>query len=186
MDRRRRDDVQLLSAGDPLMTGHASASRVVDAPPDDVFNTITDVARLPDWNDAITAVIEQPDQLDVGTQWVVEMHALGKTWHSRSELETFDPTSRCFAYRSATDDGNPSYALWTWVVSDQADRALVTVACELHPVSFWRRALLVRIRERQLARTELPHSLASLGAAARRGPRGRADEPLLAERQTLP
>jgi len=157
------------------MTGHASASRVVDAAPDDVFNIITDIARLPDWNDAVTAVIERPDQLDVGTPWVVEMHALGQTWHSRSELETFEPATRCFAYRSVTDDGNPSYALWTWVVADHPDGALVTVACELHPLTFWRRVLLVRIRERQLARTELPHSLAALDAVSKRPPGRQAD-----------
>jgi Polyketide cyclase / dehydrase and lipid transport len=155
------------------MTGHASASRIIDAPPDDVFNTITDVSRLADWNDAITAVIEQPDQLEVGAQWVVEMHALGQSWHSRSTLEAFDTIGRCFAYRSATDDGNPSYALWTWVGADNPRGALVTVACELHPISFWRRVLLVEIRARQLARTELPHSLAALEAAAKRSTKQR-------------
>jgi uncharacterized protein YndB with AHSA1/START domain len=149
------------------MTGHASASRVIDATPDDVFNTITAVSRLPAWNDAITAVIQLPDQLDVGAQWMVGMHALGQSWHSRSEVKAFDPTGRCFAYRSVTDDGNPSYALWTWVVADHPEGALVTVACELHPHTFWRRVLLVRIRARQLARTELPHSLAALEAAAK-------------------
>ncbi len=153
------------------MTSHASASRVVAASPDDVFDTITDIARLPDWNDAITSVLERPDHLDVGAQWVVAMHALGQRWHSRSAVEVFDTVGRCFAYRSATDDGNPSHALWTWVVADRADGALVTVACELHPRSFWRRALLVRIRSRQLARTELPGSLAALEVAARLSPR---------------
>lgn len=149
------------------MTGHASASRVVGASPGDVFDTITDIARLPDWNDAITSVIEQPDQLDVGAQWVVGMHALGQSWRSRSTVEVADPAGRCFAYRSATDDGNPSYTLWTWVVADHAHGALVTVACELHPSTFWRRVLFVRIRARQLARNELPGSLAALDAAAK-------------------
>ena len=80
-------------------------------------------------------------------------------------VEAIDPIGRVFAYRSATDDGNPSYALWTWVVTDHADGALVTVACELHPRTFWRRVLLVRIRSRQLAHTELTHSLAALATA---------------------
>ena len=39
---------------------------------------------------------------------------------------------------------------------------------ELHPVTFWRRVLLVRVRSRQLAHTELTHSLAALDTAARR------------------
>jgi len=148
------------------MTARVSASRILEAPADDVFRTVTEISRLPEWNTAITAVIEQPDQLKVGAQWIVEMHALGQKWHSRSIVETLDPIGRCFAYRSATDDGNPSYALWTWVVADHPDGALVTVASELHPRTFWRRALLVRIRSRQLANTELNHSLTALDAAA--------------------
>ncbi len=152
------------------MTVRFSASRVIDATVDDVFRTLTDVARLPDWNAAIAAVVEQPDQLEVGAQWVVEMHALGRTWHSRSVTEAIDPIRRVFAHRSFTDDGNSSYALWTWVVADHGDGTLVTVACELHPRTFWRRVLLVRIRSRQLAHTELRESLGALEVAARRSP----------------
>jgi hypothetical protein len=149
------------------MTARVSASRIIDASPDDVFRTVTDVARLPEWNTAITAVIQRPERLEVGAQWVVEMHALGQTWHSRSVVETLDSVGRCFAYRSVTDDGNPSYALWTWVVAGHPEGALVTVAGELHPRTFWRRVLLVRIRSRQLAHTELVQSLGALEAAAR-------------------
>lgn len=150
------------------MNARISASRLVDASPDDVFRTVTDLSRLPEWNVAITAVVEQPDHLEVGAEWVVEMHALGQTWHSRSVVEAIDPIGRIFAYRSVTDDGNPSYALWTWVVTDHGDGVLVTVAGELHPRTFWRRVLLVRIRSRQLAHTELTHSIATLEAAAKR------------------
>jgi uncharacterized protein YndB with AHSA1/START domain len=155
------------------MTSHASASRIVALQADDVFNTITDISRLPGWNEAITAVIQQSDELEVGSEWVVEMHALGQSWHSRSIVEAFDPTDRCFAYRSATDDGNPSYALWTWVVTEHADGALVTAACELHPQTFWRRVLLSKIRARQLARSEVPQSLVALEAAARSAAKAR-------------
>lgn len=150
------------------MTGRVSASSIVDASPDDVFSTITDLSRLPEWNAVITALIQRPERVEVGAQWVVEMHALGQTWNSRSVVETLDPIGRCFAYRSVTDDGNPSYALWTWVVAEDPEGTLVTVAGELHPRTFWRRILLVRIRSRQLARTELVDSLAALGAAAKR------------------
>ena len=149
------------------MTAHVSASRIVAATADECFATITDLARLPEWNDAITGVIQQPDQLEVGAEWIVEMHALGRRWHSRSVAQTVDPVGRCFAYRSVTDDGNPSYALWTWVVADHPDGALVTVAGELHPHTFWRRVLLVHIRSSQLVRSELVGSLAALETAAR-------------------
>jgi len=150
------------------MTSRVSASRIVDAPPDDLFTRLTDISELPDWNRAITGVVERPDHLDVGAQWIVEMHALGRTWNSRSVVETLDPIGRCFAHRSVTDDNNPSYALWTWVVADHPDGALVTVAVELHPITFWRRRLFVHIRSRQLADTELVESLAALGAAVKR------------------
>ena len=150
------------------MTAHVSASRIIGAPPDVVFTMITDVARLPQWNRAITAVIQTPERLDVGSEWVVEMHALGRSWHSRSVVETLDPVGRCFAHRSVTDDGNPSYALWTWVVADHPSGALVTVAGALHPHTFWRRVLFVHIRSRQLIRSELTSSLAALEAAAQR------------------
>lgn len=150
------------------MTSRVSASSIIDASPDDVFSTITDLDRLPEWNAVINAVIQRPERVEVGAEWVVEMRALGQTWNSRSVVKTLDPIGRCFAYRSVTDDGNPSYALWTWVVAEQPEGTLVTVAGELHPRTFWRRVLLVRIRSRQLARTELVDSLAALEAAARR------------------
>ena len=51
------------------MTGRVSASRILDAKVDDVFSVVTDIARLREWNTAITAVIEQPDSLHPLTFW---------------------------------------------------------------------------------------------------------------------
>lgn len=132
------------------------------ADPDDVFATLTDIAHLPDWNDAMTEVVEQPERLEVGAEWVVEFHALTQTWRSRSTVEELEPASRRFAYRSATDDGNPSDARWTWEVAEAPAGSEVTVSWELHPATFWRKLLLVRIRARQLGRTEVPASLTAL------------------------
>jgi uncharacterized protein YndB with AHSA1/START domain len=142
-----------------------SASAIVSASPDAVFRTLTDIAGLPVWNAAMTSVIEEPAALEVGAEWVVEFRALGQTWRSRSTVEQLDPAGRRFAYRSRTDDGNPSYARWDWVVANDPAGSRVTATCDLHPVTFWRRTLLSRIRARQLRRTELPASLASLAAA---------------------
>jgi uncharacterized protein YndB with AHSA1/START domain len=144
--------------------GHASA--VVSEHPDTVFRTLTDIARLPEWNAVMRSVVSAPPQLDVGGEWVVEFHVLGRTWHSRSILEELDAARRLFVYRSATDDGNPSSARWTWEVADDPAGSRVTVRWELHPVTFWRRVLLVRVRARQLARREVPASLAALAALA--------------------
>ena len=168
VDRRRRDNLQLLAGTVTTMTGHISASRIIGAPADELFHIVTDIARLPEWNKAITAVVQRPDRIEVGDQWIVEMSAFALRWRSRSEVEVLDPIGRCFAYRSVTDDGNPSYALWTWVVTEHPAGALVTIACELHPATFWRRALLVRIRSRRLARTELVGSLVALEAMVQR------------------
>ena len=74
-----------------------------------------------------------------------------------------DTSSRRFTYRSQTDDGNPSYAEWSWHVTDAGGGCKVTVAYTLHPVTFWRRVLLAKIRTRQLHR-ELASSLEGLAA----------------------
>ena len=144
-------------------TGKASA--VVPASPDTVFSTLTDIAHLPAWNQAMTSVVQTPPRLEIGAEWVVEFHALGQTWRSRSTLEEIDLARHRFVYRSATDDGNPSYAHWAWDVADDPGGSRVTVTWDLHPVTFWRRVLLARIRARQLARTEIPASLEALASA---------------------
>ena len=148
------------------MTASAHASTVVPASADAVMATLTDIARLPEWNDVMTAVIAEPERLAVGAEWLVEFRAMGQTWRSRSAVEALDLAGRRFVYRSGTDDGNPSYARWTWEVVEDGEGSRVTVAWELHPATFWRRVLLVRIRARQLANTEIPASLAALARAA--------------------
>jgi hypothetical protein len=135
--------------------------------PDAVFRTLTDIAGLPSWNARMTSVIHQPSAPEVGAAWVVDFNVLGRRWRSRSTVEELDVARRRFAYRSRTDDGNPSYRRWTWDVAEDPAGSRVSVRWELHPVTFWRRVLLGRIRARQLARTELPASLAALGAASK-------------------
>ena len=53
-----------------------------------------------------------------GSAWVVELHALGQSWPSRSTVTLLDRSTRRFSYRSQTDDGNPSHADWNWQVAD--------------------------------------------------------------------
>jgi uncharacterized protein YndB with AHSA1/START domain len=135
---------------------------MVPGSPETVFDLITDLDRLPDWNANMTALVERPPALTPGAEWVVEFRAMGQTWRSRSRLETLDRERRVFAYRSGTDDGNPSYAVWEWRVGENGDGADVTVAWELHPATFWRKVLLGPVRHRQLRRTEVPASIAAL------------------------
>jgi uncharacterized protein YndB with AHSA1/START domain len=148
------------------MTITGSATAVVPASTDAVFRTLTNIDGLPSWNDKMTRVVEQPAVLEPGAEWVVEFHVLGRTWCSRSVLDVLDPAGGRLAYRSHTDDGNPSEATWSWTVADDAQGCRVTVAWSLQPVTFWRRVLLGRIRARQLARTEVPTSLAALASAS--------------------
>lgn len=142
---------------------HRVTSKVA-APPGTVFDLITDLDRLPEWNANMTAIVDRRPTLTTGTEWVVEFHALGQTWRSRSRLETLDPERRVFAYRSRTDDGNPSYAAWEWQVHESGNDALVTVAWELHPATFWRKVLLGPVRHRQLRHAEVPASIAALAS----------------------
>jgi uncharacterized protein YndB with AHSA1/START domain len=144
-----------------------SATAHVAAPPDDVFAVLTAVARLPEWNRGITEVVEAPDAMAPGAVWKVRIRALGQSWVSRSRVEALDAAARRFAYRSQSDDGNPSYADWEWLVVPEHDGARVTVAVDLNPRTFWRRHLLVKIRRRGLRR-EMVDSLAALGEASAR------------------
>lgn len=155
-----------------------AADLVIPADPEAVFRALTDIDGLPIWNDAVTAVVERPAELVDGAEWVVELHALGQRWHSRSTLTGLDLDARRFDHRSCTDDGNPSWVDWSWSVDPHPDGARVTVRWDLHPATFWRKVLFVHIRGRQLARTEIPASLAALGrhvAAAERADDVRAD-----------
>lgn len=152
-----------------MTTVRGEASAVVDAAPDAVFAKLTDLAGLPSWNEAMTRVCEVPDELTPGAEWVVEFHVLGRTWRSRSRCEHIDGRARRFVHRTSTDDGNPSYAEWEWTVAQAGFASRVTVAWTLHPVTFWRRVLLARVRASQLARREVPTSLAALGRVVGRG-----------------
>ncbi|MGH8984249.1 MAG: SRPBCC family protein [Acidimicrobiia bacterium] len=144
------------------MPKRGSTETTVAAPPHDVFAFITDLDRLPEWNTIMTGVVERPAELAPGAEWVVRFHALGRSWNSRSRVEEIDRSRRVFQYRSGTDDGNPSYTVWRWQVDPDGDGSRVTVGWELRPKTFWRRALIVHVRNRQL-RSEAPASLAALG-----------------------
>jgi hypothetical protein len=147
-----------------MITGRATA--VAAVPPRTLFDTLIRIDDLPSWNDKMTRVVEKPAVLTVGAEWVVEFHVFGRTWQSRSVIDVLDPEARRLVYRSRTDDGNPSEASWNWQVDDEPTGSRVTVSWSLRPVTFWRRTLLGRVRARQLARSEVPASLAALASAA--------------------
>jgi len=146
------------------MALHGSITDVVQRPAPEVFALITDIDCLPDWNTIITHVVDRPATLAPDAEWVVELKAMGRSWPSRSRVLAYDEVARRFEYRSQTDDGNPSYGIWSWQVTDDPGGSQVTVTWDLYPQTFWRRALLARIRGRQLRR-EVHDSLGSLEQA---------------------
>jgi len=137
----------------------------VDAPPAATFALVVDITRLPEWNRAITEVVVAPAPLAPGTVWKVRIRALGQSWVSKSQVVELDPATLRFAYRSQSDDGNPSYADWAWQVeSDGESGSRVSVTVELEPLTFWRRHLLVKFR-RPALRREMHASLDALASA---------------------
>jgi len=139
-----------------------TAQAVLAAEPADVFAAITDVARLPDWNDRIAKVLEPPPgPLAPGAEWVVKMSVPPASWPSRSRVLTCDPHRLVFRHISQSDDGNPSYITWQWTVTPESGGARLSVGWSACPRTFWRRLLFARLRRRQLA-GEVPASLAAL------------------------
>jgi uncharacterized protein YndB with AHSA1/START domain len=147
-----------------ITTTPTRASATIPAAPERVFALLTDIERLPSWNDEIIAVLERPAALVPGAQWAVQMRAAGMTWPSRTWVLAVDHQIRRFVYRSGSDDGNPSFTIWTWEVAPHPDGARVTVAWDPNPRTFWRRAFVVHWRRRCLAR-QVPRSLHRLAAA---------------------
>ena len=128
-----------------------SITERLSVPTDDFFDLISSVDRLPEWNERIHHVVEAPSgPTRPGDEWVVEMRAMASRWNSRSRIGAVDRDAGRFALRSQTDDGNPSYADWEWLMEPAGDGTDVTVAWQLYPKTFWRRFLLSRIRHRQL------------------------------------
>ena len=134
------------------MDFNRTATTVIDAPAAEVFERITDIEHLPDWNLEIPKVIEHPAVLAVGAQWVVRIHAMKTHWNSRSTVTELDLAGHRFAYRSQSDDGNPSYADWLWTLTDVEGGTRVTVSVAGHPKTRFRRLIASRIRPRGLGK----------------------------------
>jgi uncharacterized protein YndB with AHSA1/START domain len=110
------------------MTTTTGTTAFVAADPDTVFGLLIDVDRLPEWNQIITRVLHRPAEIAPGAEWVVEMHAMGQTWPSRTRVEAIDRTDRRLVHRSGTDDANPSFTTWHWHVRAHPHGSQVSVA----------------------------------------------------------
>ena len=141
---------------------------VPDASPGEIFDLITDLDRLPDWNLEIPAVLERPPVLEVGAEWLVTIHAMHLHWNSRSRVVELDRDKGRFRYRSQSDDGNPSYADWSWQLTPAPGPGRgtnVDLAVDVHLLTFLRRTLLSEIRKPVL-RKAMHESLTALREAS--------------------
>ncbi len=144
---------------------HGTATAEVAASADAVFDLITDVDRLPEWNRAIERVVETPEALAPGVEWLVVMHPphIG-TWQSRSTVEEIDPATRTFAYRTVNANGNPSYVEWRWEVAPTGGASQVSVTWDVYLKTLDRRLLAGPLRRRGLRR-EVAASLPAIELA---------------------
>jgi uncharacterized protein YndB with AHSA1/START domain len=144
-----------------------SATTRVAAPAPAVFDFVTDIDRLPTWNEAIERVTERPNSIAAGAEWVVIMHPRPlPSWRSRSRIEVLDRQRLRFGYETRTDDGDPTYAKWAWVVRPDGDGSEITVRWDVNPRTFGRKLIGARMRRRMLAH-EVPASLHALRATLR-------------------
>jgi uncharacterized protein YndB with AHSA1/START domain len=165
-DNHRYDDIDNRE-GPARKEFHGTATTVADAPPQAIFDLITDIDRLPEWNDAIERVVERPAQLEQGTTWTVRMHPKhSPSWGSISRVESLNREQLRFAYETRNTDGNPSYVKWTWQLVERDGASEVAVSWDCSLATLDRRLLAGPIRKRALAR-EVPRSLERLSAAVR-------------------
>ena len=144
---------------------HGRATAHVPAAAPEVFELITDVDRLPEWNRAIESVVEQSPELTEGSAWTVTMHPPRiPRWRSISRAETVDRDELRFAYETRNADGNPSFVKWAWRVVPDGAGADVTVTWRAQLETLDRKLLAGPMRKRQLAR-EVPQSLVALADA---------------------
>jgi uncharacterized protein YndB with AHSA1/START domain len=131
---------------------HGTATAHVKASADEVFDLISNFDRLPEWNRAIERVVERPAALTPGAEWIVVMHPPGMpSWKSRSHLEEIEPGTR-FAYRSHSDDANPSYARWQWDIAPTHEEVQITVSWDGYPKTIGRKLIAAPLRRRMLER----------------------------------
>ncbi len=142
-----------------------AVTRRMAARPRAVWDAVTDLERLSEWNDAIEAVADAPEDLRPGAQWVVVMHPAGwPRWRSRSIIEELDHGALRFVHTTRSDDDNPSWATWTWQTRPEGAGTELSVTWRVHPRTLGRRSVLDRLRRRMLQR-EFRRSLDLLDAA---------------------
>jgi uncharacterized protein YndB with AHSA1/START domain len=78
------------------------ASARIDAAPEAIFDLITDIDRLPDWNTAIEALVRRPPVLVRGVEWEVTMHPPRKRHLAREVPRSLAAIGAAVTARSAS------------------------------------------------------------------------------------
>lgn len=117
----------------------------------------------------MTGVVELPDELAPGAEWVVGLRLLGKSFNSRSVVVEIDDRRRRFVHQSKPDDDNPTCTVWRWEVEPEGDGSRITVGWELRPLSLFRRLVATPIRRWQIPRQDVPASLDALARVCEAG-----------------
>jgi hypothetical protein len=87
---------------------HDHADAVIEGEPRVIFETITDIERLPEWSGAIEQVIDRPAGLTTGATWTVEMHpARPVRWKSVSTLQELDAKGLRLSIAPSMPTGTP-------------------------------------------------------------------------------
>lgn len=141
---------------------HGQASMTIEAATQQVFELVTDLDRLPEWNTAIAELTDRPEVVTVGSEWTVKMKPPRMpSWGSISRVTELDPEQLRFAYETRNADGNPSSVTWQWQVEPTDDGARIKVSWDCYLRTADRRLFAGPMRKRQLAR-EVPGSLAAM------------------------
>jgi carbon monoxide dehydrogenase subunit G len=67
---------------------------VVERPPDEVFEFLTDLANVPSWQSGSVGVQQPEGSLEVGTTYVQILRFLGKRMNATLEVTEFEPGRR--------------------------------------------------------------------------------------------
>lgn len=121
-----------MSPSSPSQTGAARelrAGATIDAPPDRVWQVLTDFDRLPEWSPELVKMVSlKPGGLRLG-QWYLGINRRkAAVWPTRSVVALLEP-GRVVAW-----DTKSSGARWIWEVSEDLDRPGSTRVVHRRPV----------------------------------------------------
>ena len=123
---------------------------VVERPPDEVFDFLTDLSNLPEWQSGAVEVRGPDEELDVGAMYVQVLKFLGRRLEATIEVTEFDPGRR-FSLRTRSGP-IPFQVRHTLEPTDGGGATRLRVELEGEPGGVFKLAepLVMRNAQRQL------------------------------------